>query len=231
MTSGMFKNYYELSKPGIIYGNILTTAAGFFVATTGAPAWALLGWTVLGLSLIIASGAVFNNYFDRTIDARMERTKTRAFVVEAVSPLFAYIYAVVAVLLGALLLYIYANTLSLEVALFGWVVYVCLYTPLKHHSSLAVFVGALAGATPPVVGYTAVLGMLDMTAVWLFVALFLWQIPHFYAISLYRYDEYAKAGVPLLVKTQPTARAKRVGRIVFYFSLVLLVVACGVLMF
>ena len=223
----MIRTYYELTKPGIIYGNAITAVAGFFIASPKPLAEAgVLGLTLIGLSLVIASACVFNNYFDREIDARMERTKNRALAMGQVSGRSAIVFALLLLVLGAAVLALYTTPLALSVALLGFVVYVFLYTPLKPRSPSALYIGAVAGATPPVVGYTAVTNTLDLYALALFAVLYVWQIPHFLAIALYRYEEYKAAGVPLFIKKQPSVETKRRARAVFYGSLVVLLLLC-----
>ena len=222
----MIRTYYELAKPGIIYGNTLTAGAGFFLAGQGVIEWSLLVVMLVGLSFIIASACVFNNYFDRHIDARMERTKNRALVVGHASKTGALLFGLALLLFGTLTLHYYTNILALGVALVGFLVYVFLYTPLKPHTAHALWVGAVAGATPPVVGYTAASGVLDVYAWILFAALFLWQIPHFLAIAVYRFEEYRAAGIPLFISKTPSPETKKKARAVFYASLVVLLLGC-----
>jgi heme o synthase len=195
--------YYRLCKPGIVYGNALVAAAGFAYAARGHIDWLLFLYMLLGLSLVIASACVFNNYFDRGIDAKMERTKNRPLVVGHISSAGALSFGTLLGIAGAMLLFF--------------------ITPQ------ALWVGAIAGATPPVVGYVAVTNSLDYTALWLFIFLFIWQVPHFLGIAAYRYDEYAAAGIPLLL-SKPSGRGKAAGRIVFYISLAVLLAWCGALM-
>jgi heme o synthase len=221
--------YYRLCKPGIVYGNALVAAAGFAYAARGHIDWLLFLYMLLGLSLVIASACVFNNYFDRGIDAKMERTKNRPLVVGHISSAGALSFGTLLGIAGAMLLFFFTTLPAFAVAVFGWLVYVALYTPLKHITPQALWVGAIAGATPPVVGYVAVTNSLDYTALWLFIFLFIWQVPHFLGIAAYRYDEYAAAGIPLLL-SKPSGRGKAAGRIVFYVSLAVLLAWCGALM-
>lgn len=220
--------YYELSKPGIVYGNAFVAAAGFLYAAQGAVHWQLFAYTLFGLSLIMASACVFNNYYDRGIDKKMVRTAGRPLVTGAISNRAALLFGTGIGVLGALLLFLTTFT-AFAVALAGWAVYVALYTPLKHKTPHALWVGAFAGATPPVVGYTAVTNTLDSTSIWLFIFLFVWQVPHFLAIAAYRYEEYTAAGIPLLI-AKPGALGKKSGRIVFYASLAVLLAWCFALM-
>jgi protoheme IX farnesyltransferase len=226
----MIKTYYELTKPGIIYGNALVALAGFFFASKGHLDLVLLVATLVGLSLVIASGCVVNNVFDRDIDAKMERTKKRAMAAGTVSQHAAILFASALGAVGIELLWRFTTPTALLVALAGLVTYVCLYTPLKPRTPFALFVGAVAGAVPPVVGYTAVTNQLDWYAGALFLALYVWQIPHFLAIATYRHAEYAAAGVPLFINHEPSTKAKQWGRKVFRYSLVVLLVFCAGLM-
>ncbi len=226
---GYIRAYYELAKPGIVYGNMLVAAAGFLYATHGPIAWGLFAATIVGLALVIASACVFNNYFDRDIDAAMTRTKNRALVVGEISVPYALTYGTLLGLIGGGLLLVCTTQQAFGVALLGWVVYVCAYTPLKRVTPHTLWVGAVAGATPPVVGYVAAAGSFDLNTLWLFLFLFIWQVPHFLGIAYYRYDEYAAAGIPLLISKKPSKKLKRAGRYVFYASLVVLLAWCGAL--
>jgi protoheme IX farnesyltransferase len=194
----MINNYYKLTKPGIIYGNAITTIAGFFLASQGRVDFKLLLAALLGISLVIASGCVFNNYIDRHIDALMERTKNRALVTGAVSNRSAIIFGTILGIIGFSTLYLRTNTLTAFVAFIGFFFYVVLYGWTKRISTLGTLVGAVSGAMPLVVGYTAVANRFDAGAVILFLILFFWQMPHFYAIAIYRLEEYKAASIPVL---------------------------------
>lgn len=194
----MLKTYYALTKPGIIYGNLVTAAAGFFLASRGHINFWLLLATLLGTSLVIASACVFNNYFDRDIDSLMARTKNRAFVKGLVSFRAGITYAIFLGVLGFLVLVRYTNLLTAFVGLIGFFDYVVLYTFLKRSSIYGTIIGSISGATPVVAGYTAVTNHFDVGAALLFLILALWQMPHFYAIGIYRLKDYADAGIPIL---------------------------------
>ncbi|MDO8624174.1 MAG: heme o synthase [bacterium] len=222
----VIKLYYLLTKPGIVYGNVLTAAAGFLFATRDAVPWGIFIAMLGGLALIIASACVTNNYLDRDIDARMERTKTRALASGAVALENALIFSALLGVLGIAVLVVFTNLFALLTAVFGWLVYILAYTPLKRITPYAVFVGAVAGGVPPVVGYVAAAHTLDAAAVALFIFLFVWQIPHFLAIAVYRFEEYTAAGVPLFMKNAPSVRVRRFARGAFYLSLVVLLGWC-----
>jgi protoheme IX farnesyltransferase len=222
----VIKSYYRLTKPGIIYGNAIVAAAAFIFGSHDGIDWTKFFFMLVGLSFVIGSACVFNNYYDRGIDARMERTKKRALVTGKISNTSALIFGVILLALGIIALHHHTNMLALEWALVGFIIYVFVYTPLKAKTGLAVFVGAVAGATPPVVGYTAATNSLDIFALLLFAFLFLWQLPHFFAIARHRYSEYQAAGVPLLVTPPQTDKEKHQARLIFRASLIVLLIVC-----
>ena len=193
----MIKAYYFLTKPGIIYGNVLTASAGFFLAAQGNIDLFLYTAAISGLALIIASGCVFNNYIDRDIDKKMERTKNRALVTGLISVRSAMTVATVLGILGAFVL-LQTNILTLKIALLGLFFYVVVYGITKRNSIYGTLVGSISGAVPPVVGYAAVTNTLDLGAAILFAILVTWQMPHFYAIAIFRLKDYRAAGLHVL---------------------------------
>lgn len=204
----MMKTYYYLTKPGIIMGNIITTAGGFFLASKGPISIFLFLATLLGLGLVIASACVVNNYTDRDMDAKMERTKRRALVLGLISHRAALFFAACLGLSGISILILFTNLLTAAVALVGFLIYVVLYAILKCRSIHGTLVGSLAGGVPPVVGYCAASGRLDLGAFLLFFILVLWQMPHFFSIAIYRLDDYSAAAIPLLPIKKGISTAK-----------------------
>lgn len=192
------KLYYQLTKPGIVYGNAIPAIAAFFFASSGHISFALLIAMIMGLALTIASSCVINNVIDRDIDTRMERTKNRAIPTKQISIPNALIFAAVLGVLGIGILYFFTNFLTLLVALFGVFVYLALYTPAKRVTPHSTIIGAFSGAVPPVVGYVAVTNTLDTTAILLFLILVCWQMTHFFAISIFRLTDYSNAGLPVM---------------------------------
>ena len=193
--------YISIIKPGIIMGNIITLCAGYALATRGWQYFQLKLFiaTVIGMSLIIACGCVLNNCIDQDIDKLMSRTQKRVMALGQWSLIKALLYACLLGVLGILFFYQLTNTLTLIVALFGLFVYVVVYSlMMKRNSIYGTLVGGIAGAVPPVVGYTAVSGHIDASAVTLFLTLLFWQIPHSYAIAIYRFEDYKAAGIPVL---------------------------------
>jgi protoheme IX farnesyltransferase len=198
----MLKTYYMLTKPGIILGNLITTAAGFALASKGHFDIVLFLVTMLGLGFVIASAGVFNNYTDRSSDAKMQRTKNRPLVLGTISLNNTLYFASIMGIIGISVLYYYTNILTVFVAVIGFFVYLVLYAFTKYRSYYGTLVGSVAGAVPPVVGYCAVTDRFDTGAFLLFMIVVLWQMPHFFAIAIYRYDDYKKASIPVL----PVAR-------------------------
>lgn len=196
--SKTLNEYYTLVKPGIVRGNAITATAGFFLASKGSIDWILLFAAVGGLSLVIASACVFNNFIDRELDKKMERTKNRALVKQTIPILNALVYAVFLGLLGFAILSHYTTPLTTVIALVGFFFYVVVYALFKRKSVHGTLVGSIPGAVPPVVGYCAVTDQLDAGAAILFLILVCWQMAHFYSIGIYRAKDYAAAGLPIL---------------------------------
>src|SRR5690348_2228318 len=160
-----------------------------------------------GLAFVMASGCVFNNYIDRDIDAAMGRTKDRALVVGRISKRAAFVYGTMLGAAGFGLLVFFTNMLTVAVAGTGFFFYVFMYSLWsKRRTVHSTIIGSVAGATPPIVGYAATSGRLDLAAALLFLTLVLWQMPHFYAIGIRRFGEYAAAGIPILPVDRKSTR-------------------------
>lgn len=191
-------NYYLLTKPRIILGNLVTVAAGFLLASKGAILPGLFLATLLGLAFIIASACVFNNYIDIPLDRKMTRTKNRPLVVGLISGKHAILFATLLLIIGNGILFYFTNLLTVVVADSGFFVYVVPYSLWKSRTIYGTAIGSIAGAVPPIVGYCAVSNRFDMGALILFAILVLWQMPHFFSIALYHLDDYKAAQMPLL---------------------------------
>ncbi|HSX00764.1 MAG TPA: heme o synthase, partial [Candidatus Saccharimonas sp.] len=202
------QRYYWLTKPGIIYGNLLTAVGGFLLAARGSVDLGLLAAMAAGIALVMASGCVFNNVMDRQLDAAMARTKKRAMVTGTISTRNALVYGAVLGLAGLGMLVAWTTALAAVVAAVGWVAYVLVYGWAKRAGWYGTIVGSISGAVPPVVGYTAVTGTLDAGAWLVFAVLVCWQMPHFYAIALFRLDDYKAAKVPVLPAVTSAGRTK-----------------------
>ncbi|AJJ10239.1 protoheme IX farnesyltransferase [Yersinia rohdei] len=195
----MIKQYLQVTKPGIIFGNLISVVGGFLLASKGVIDYPLFLATLFGVSLVVASGCVFNNYIDRDIDRVMERTKNRVLVKGLIDPKVSLIYASVLGIAGMLLLYVAANPLAMWLAVIGFVIYVGVYSLyMKRKSVYGTLIGSLSGAAPPVIGYCAVTGQFDMGALILLLIFSLWQMPHSYAIAIFRFKDYQAANIPVL---------------------------------
>lgn len=199
MNRSLIKTYYSLTKPGVLYGNALTAAAGFLLASEGKINFWLFVALCLGSTLIIASACVLNNYLDQDIDSKMARTKKRALVQGEIKGGNAVIFSIVLGLVGLAILVLYTNLLVVCIGIGGFIVYVVFYGMLSKRLSIhGTLVGSISGAAPILAGYCAVTGTIDLGAVLVFLILFVWQMPEFYSISVYRQKEYAAAGVPVM---------------------------------
>ncbi len=193
-----------------MYGNLITTIAGFLFAANGHIDWKLFLATTIGTALVISSACVINNYLDQDIDQLMDRTKNRPLITGEVSQRGAMIFGIALGGIGFALLSLFTNWWVVGVGIFGWIVYVWLYGVLgKRKSVHGTLVGSLSGAAPILAGYVAVYPQLDLTGVLLFAFIFFWQMPEFYSISIYRKDEYARAGVPVSSVVRGVPATKR----------------------
>jgi protoheme IX farnesyltransferase len=192
-----FRDYYLLTKPGIIRGNLLTAIGGYGLAAGKHYDWPVFAALLVGMSLVIGGACVFNNYFDRTIDAKMSRTKKRATVSGIISGPTTLVFGAGLAVVGTAVLLAWTNWLTTVLGLIGLVTYSGVYTFAKHRTPYATLLGTFPGAIPPVAGYTAITGRLDLACLLLFLILVCWQMPHFYAIAIRRLDEYKAAKVPV----------------------------------
>jgi heme o synthase len=193
------KHFWTITKPGIIFGNLITVIGGFFLGSRGQVDIGLFIATMAGTSFVIASGCVFNNFIDRDIDKLMQRTKNRVLVKGLLSPYIALAYATILGFSGLVLLYLKTNLLALSIACIGLFVYVVIYSLWqKRNSTYATLIGSISGAVPILVGYCAATNMFDLGAILLFLILSLWQMPHSYAIAIYRLTDYQQASIPVL---------------------------------
>lgn len=197
--SDKIKVYYQLTKPGVLFGNVLTAGAGYFLAARGDIDWLVFVAMIVGTTLVIAAACVINNYLDQDIDAKMERTKKRPSVVGLVSGAAMVSYCAILGLVGIGILYACTNMLVVAIGLIGFVTYVWLYGALSKRLSIhGTLVGSVSGALPIAGGYAAASGSVDAGLVICFLILFFWQFPEFYSIAIYRRAEYAKANIPVM---------------------------------
>lgn len=204
-----WRDFVQVTKPGILMSNLITTFGGFWIASKLDVDWFLLLWTLLGTTLVMASGCVLNNYLDRDMDAKMERTKNRALPAGVLMPRVVMAYGICLAAAGLSILGFLVHPLAAGLGLLGLFVYAWVYTVwLKRTSVWSTVIGAISGAVPPVIGYTAVTGHVDEGALILFLILFLWQPPHFWALGIRRKEEYRAAGYPLLPVVKGNHRTK-----------------------
>lgn len=193
-----WKQYVQLMKLGIVMGNAVTVVGGFILASKGHIDIGLFLATLMGLCLVISSGCIFNNYFDRFVDGKMERTQNRPLVQGVISVKNAVIFGAILLASGFFLLATYTNWIVVGLAALGFIVYVFMYTLLKTRTVYCTAIGSIAGAVPLVAGYSAVTGRLDFCALILFVLMVTWQMPHFFAIAIYRFKDYQAAAIQVL---------------------------------
>jgi protoheme IX farnesyltransferase len=226
-SNSTFSRYYRLTKPGIIKGNLFTAVAGYLLAAGFDFAWLNLIGTLAGVAFVIGSGCVFNNVIDRDIDKKMARTKKRELVQGTISVKVALAFATALGLAGFACLAIFANWLTVAIGLVGMLFYVVIYAIGKRASSLGTVIGSISGAIPPVAGYTAAAGHLDNATFLLFLIMALWQMPHFYAIAMYRLKDYSAAGIPVL----PAVKGMRTTKIYILLYVVAYTIAAVSLSF
>jgi protoheme IX farnesyltransferase len=207
-TVGMtgFADYFALTKPRITALVVFTTASGLLLAGKESSA-ALWLCTVIGTALVVAAANVLNMYLERDVDARMPRTMRRPLPAGRIRPVDALVFGLALGVVSIALLAFTVGPLPATLATAALVTYVLIYTPMKQRSPAALLVGAVAGAAPPLIGWTAATGGLELPGLLLFAVMFLWQVPHFLAITLFRRKEYARAG--LLVQANESGGDRR----------------------
>lgn len=205
----MFKQYLFLTKPGILFGNFVTTLGGFFLASQGQMDVFLLFLTLLGTTLVVASGCVFNNIIDQDIDPKMQRTQNRALVRKTITPQQAFIFGLLLGAAGFSILWIFAGVYAFAFAALGFIVYVLIYSLWAKRKTIhQTVIGSVSGASPPVIGYTAVTHEFDVAALLIFFAYAIWQMPHSWGIAIYRFEDYKKANIPILPVARSIHRTK-----------------------
>src|SRR5690348_16177836 len=190
--------YVTLTKPDVSFLVVMTTAAGYYMGAHGPVDWLHLAHAVFGTTLIAAGTAALNHYIERESDRYMRRTASRPLPSGVLQPGQALAFGIALSVAGAIALYVVAGWLASALGVITCVGYLFAYTPLKKRTVWATFVGAFPGAIPPMIGWVAATGSLDRGAWLLFGILFLWQFPHFHAISWMYREDYARAGILML---------------------------------
>lgn len=200
-------DFLALTRPRVVVMVLVTTLVGFYVASVGAPDYVRLIHTLVGMALASGGTLALNQYLERDVDARMNRTRLRPLPDGRLQPAEALMFGAGIAGAGVLYLLCLVNPLSAAVTAISVGSYLFLYTPLKRKTSLCSVVGAVPGALPPVVGWAAARGALGPEAWVLFAILFLWQIPHSLAIARLYQDDYARAGIRVLPVVEPNGRS------------------------
>ncbi len=216
-------NYIKLTSPGITLLVMLTGFTGMFLAQnyTGGGNLPLFLWGLLGLWLASAGAITLNNYYDRDIDGLMERTKNRPIPSGRVRPEMALLFGIILLALSLSIFFIFVNTLSAILVTISAFIYSFLYTViLKRRTPLATEIGGIAGALPPVIGWTSITGTFNIPSLFLFLIMFFWQPPHFWALALRYKGDYSRANIPVLTLTHSANSINF--RLLIYISLLLI---------
>ena len=214
--------YLELTKPRITASVVFTAATGLWLAPVRVPA-SLALLTVAGTAMVVAAANVLNMVLERDSDALMPRTSRRPLPSGRFEPSRALLFGLLLASASIPLLTFGVGPIPAALAAIALVSYVLLYTPMKRRTAAALLVGAVAGAMPPLIGWTAATGQIDLPGILLFAVLFLWQVPHFLAITLVRRSEYARAG--LVVQANEPAGEREARRSIVLYTVALIAVS------
>jgi len=202
LTFPSWTQYYNLTKPKVVYLIVFTAMVGMLLAADGLVPWPIFVFGLLGIGLAAASGAAINHVVDEHIDRIMERTRKRPLVSGSLDQKNALIFALTLGGCGIAILAVFVNVLTAILTFFSLVGYALIYTMyLKRATPQNIVLGGAAGAAPPLLGWTAVTGEVQTEALLLFLIIFIWTPPHFWALAIRRREEYAKAEIPMLPVT------------------------------
>jgi heme o synthase len=215
--------YIELTKPRITFLIVLTSAAGFCLGSRGAVNYLTFTHAMIGISLLSSGIATLNQFMERDLDGLMRRTENRPLPSGRLAPFEALWFGITLTLCAELYLALSVNVLTAVLGLTVIAGYLFLYTPLKTRTSLSTAVGAFPGAMPPLIGWAAARGEIDVAAWVLFAILFLWQFPHFLAIAWMYREDYGRAGIRMLPVVEPDGRVT--GQQIILYSLMLVPVS------
>jgi protoheme IX farnesyltransferase len=204
---------------------VLTSAAGYYLGSVSTPDLVRMAQAVVGTALVAGGSAVLNQVYERDTDARMRRTRMRPLPDQRVAPHEAAVYGCVLSAAGVGILALSTNWLAAALALATLAIYVLVYTPMKRTSTLSTLVGAIPGALPAVIGWSAARGDIAIGGWTLFAIVFLWQIPHFMAIAWMYRDDYRRAGFPMLPVVEPDGL--RTGQQALLYAAALMPVSIG----
>lgn len=216
------KNYYELCKPNVVLMMLITALVGSLLASKTLAPLSLIALAMIGIGLCASSAAAINQIIDRKVDANMNRTENRPIPLGEVSPVNASIFAFVLGSFGVLILVLYVNALTAMLTLASLIGYAFIYTVyLKRATPQNIVIGGLAGAAPPLLGWTAVTNSIDPNSLLLVLIIFAWTPPHFWALAIHRKDDYAKENIPMLPVTHGVPFTKL--QIILYTIILILV--------
>ena len=205
----LLKSYYILCKPNVVYMMLICALVGMLLAEDSVSSVSNIIISLLGIALCSGSAAAINQVVDRKADASMTRTDQRPLPQGELSPFHASCFAFVIGLMGALILYFFVNTLTILLTLASLIGYAFIYTIyLKRATPQNIVIGGLAGAAPPLLGWAAISNTIEPFALLLVLIIFAWTPPHFWALAIYRKDEYAKESIPMLPVTHGVAFTK-----------------------
>ena len=220
--AGHWRDYYALTKPGVVQLLVFTAVVGMFLASPGLVAWDILVAASVGIGLAAAAGAVVNQVLDQRIDAQMARTRNRPLPGGRVTERDALAFAIGLGLAGLAVLVLFVNALTAALTFFSLIGYAIVYTVfLKRATPQNIVIGGAAGAAPPVLGWAAVTNSVDPYALLLFLIIFTWTPPHFWALAITRRKDYERADIPMLPVTHGEELTKS---FVVYYTILLLLV-------
>ncbi|MGD8514000.1 MAG: heme o synthase [Granulosicoccaceae bacterium] len=197
-----WRDFYELCKPNVVALIVFTAVVGMFLATPAMVPWQPLVFGTTGIALASASAAAINHVVDRRVDAIMARTKKRPLPTGHLNQKQALLFAIIIGVISMLILVLFVNVLTAVLTFVSLIGYAIIYTMyLKRATPQNIVIGGAAGAAPPVLGWTAVTNSVDGHALLLFLIIFAWTPPHFWALAIHRRDEYAKVDIPMLPVT------------------------------
>jgi heme o synthase len=217
-----WRDYYALTKPGVVQLLVFTAIVGMFLASPGLVSWDILIAASFGIGLAAAAGAVVNQVLDQRIDAQMARTRNRPLPQGRISERDALAFAMALGLAGLAVLVLFVNALTAALTFASLIGYAVVYTVyLKRATPQNIVIGGAAGAAPPVLGWTAVTNAVDPHALLLFLIIFTWTPPHFWALAIARRTDYERADIPMLPVTHGEELTKS---FVIYYTILLLLV-------
>ncbi|MEZ5531645.1 MAG: heme o synthase [Steroidobacteraceae bacterium] len=220
--SATWRDYFELTKPRIVYLIVFTSIVGTLLASPGWPPLGPLVLGNLGIALAAACAAAINHVLDQRIDEQMARTRNRPLPKGKITTARALTFAVTLGIVAMLILWLLVNPLTAVLTFFSLIGYGVIYTAwLKRATSQNIVIGGAAGAAPPILGWAAVTNSIDPNALLLFLIIFVWTPPHFWALAIARKDEYARAGIPMLPVTHGVAYTRL--QVLLYTVLLVLV--------